>query len=956
MCTPSECDYLPQAPSPTRRPSKGFLSALPARRSPSPVRSSCPTTPEHEVPSPIQPSSAGSSSSGRFPFSSRKASQVFSASAPATPHLGSPADTPSRKNSDPGNVPLSPSNAASPPVVASSASQAIPVSSSQPSPTNKSPKHKDGPLHDLKRFLNHHMPHHHPHTPSSTTASTAPSTGIITPAEPSQIITEQRRGSVFEQTGSLLDAAEQATLAGKDEHHGDGHNGKHHRFTSLLRAHKEKNSIPRGQSSVRKSPSPSASSVNTASTTINSRSPPRTIDSESSDAAPPSETPSKKRSPSKTSRQTSSHYPSNVPSLSSATQVHLSKKYGKWGRVLGSGAGGTVRLIKASSKHGGTVYAVKEFRPKRQGESEREYQKKVTAEFCVGSTLKHKNIIETVDIVSDHGHYYEVSLFPFFLVRSGVFAEMSCMLSHLCQVMEYAPFDLFSVVMTGKMARPEIYCVFRQICDGVEYLHSLGLAHRDLKLDNCVMTTDHVVKLIDFGTATVFHYPGKKQTLATGVVGSDPYLAPEILQTTEYDPRKTDVWSVAIIFLCMILRRFPWTIPDPKTDPSFRAFVHAHPKLSEKPPQKKKSVESVKKEAEAAAETEANEEAKPSSSPKRAPTLNGHLTDIDRRDNERGNSSDSGSSIEPDRLSVARTCSSSATSLTVPSNELPLHMSSMATCSTPALPALLSVGLVLAPTESPGEMDASVLKFARPGNSTESLPVTMSPEMAHAMNCDDCVPAAIRPSHVRSSTIHNVSPMIEKAALNEDEHGQAAIKEHDYAVQESSESDKEQERGRSSQKSESAPKETEKPSSPRPASSKKAQKSDVSRERRRPRPRADSCASVSTYHSGGAESIFKLLPREARSAIQRMMYVEPSARCTLTDLLKGKGRSADLLCGCNSHDKDSPRCADHDHEPEDEDEGDSWLKSIATCCPGQGPKHTHIKVPVDEKAHKKRFF
>ena len=76
--------------------------------------------------------------------------------------------------------------------------------------------------------------------------------------------------------------------------------------------------------------------------------------------------------------------------------------------------------------------------------------------------------------------------------------------------MEYAPYDLFSVVMSGKMTRPEIYCVFRQICDGVEYLHSLGLAHRDLKLDNCVMTKDTVVKLIDFGTATVFHYPGRR--------------------------------------------------------------------------------------------------------------------------------------------------------------------------------------------------------------------------------------------------------------------------------------------------------------------------------------------------------------------------------------------------------------------------------------------------------------
>ncbi|KAF8350784.1 kinase-like domain-containing protein [Amanita rubescens] len=245
-------------------------------------------------------------------------------------------------------------------------------------------------------------------------------------------------------------------------------------------------------------------------------------------------------------------------SLQDATHARLTKKYGKWGRVLGSGAGGTVRLIKASSKNGGGIFAVKEFKPKRVGESEKEYQKKVTAEFCVGSALKHPNIIETVDIVSDHGHYYEV--------------------------MEYAPYDLFSVVMSGKMTRPEIYCVFRQICNGVEYLHELGLAHRDLKLDNCVMTHNNIIKLIDFGTATVFQYPGKLLTPATGIVGSDPYLAPEVLSKESYDPRKTDVWSVAIIFLCMILRRFPWKIPDPKTDSSFRAFVHAHPDLSLKPP------------------------------------------------------------------------------------------------------------------------------------------------------------------------------------------------------------------------------------------------------------------------------------------------------------------------------------------------------------------------------------
>ncbi|KAJ3810252.1 kinase-like domain-containing protein, partial [Lentinula lateritia] len=230
--------------------------------------------------------------------------------------------------------------------------------------------------------------------------------------------------------------------------------------------------------------------------------------------------------------------------------AHLHKTYGKWGRVLGSGAGGTVRLIKGSQKNGGAIFAVKHFRPKRKDESEKEYQTKVTAEFCVGSALNHPNIIKVVDIITENGHYYEI--------------------------MEYAPYDLFSIVMSGKMTRPEIYCHFRQICEGVEYLHSLGLAHRDLKLDNCVMTRNNIVKLIDFGTATVFHYPGTNTYIkAKGIVGSDPYLAPEILTDEEYDPRKSDVWSVAVIFLCLIFRRFPWKCPDIKTDTSFRAFVDA---------------------------------------------------------------------------------------------------------------------------------------------------------------------------------------------------------------------------------------------------------------------------------------------------------------------------------------------------------------------------------------------
>ncbi|KAH6676495.1 kinase-like domain-containing protein [Halenospora varia] len=223
----------------------------------------------------------------------------------------------------------------------------------------------------------------------------------------------------------------------------------------------------------------------------------------------------------------------------------LTSKYGKFGKVLGAGAGGSVRLMKRSSD--GTTFAVKQFRDRHSYESEKEYAKKVTAEFCVGSTLHHGNIIETLDIIHEKGKWYEV--------------------------MEYAPFDLFAIVMTGKMSREEISCSFLQILSGVTYLHSMGLAHRDMKLDNVVVNEFGIMKIIDFGSASVFKYPFEGGiTLASGIVGSDPYLAPEVYDERKYDPQPTDIWSLAIIFCCMSLRRFPWKMPR-MTDNSYKLFA-----------------------------------------------------------------------------------------------------------------------------------------------------------------------------------------------------------------------------------------------------------------------------------------------------------------------------------------------------------------------------------------------
>ncbi|CAK9437784.1 uncharacterized protein LODBEIA_P21620 [Lodderomyces beijingensis] len=230
----------------------------------------------------------------------------------------------------------------------------------------------------------------------------------------------------------------------------------------------------------------------------------------------------------------------------------LVKKYGKVGKELGSGAGGSVKLITRPSDS--KTFAVKEFRARRSTETLKDYTRKCTAEYCIGSTLKHPNIIKTIDIIHQNHKYFEV--------------------------MEYAPIDFFAVVMSGEMSRAEINCCLKQILEGVSYLHGLGLAHRDLKLDNCVITMDGILKIIDFGSAVIFKYPydqygNSKDSIQPchGIVGSDPYLAPEVLKSpNSYNPQPVDLWSIAIIYCCMTLKRFPWKIPNVEKDNSFKLY------------------------------------------------------------------------------------------------------------------------------------------------------------------------------------------------------------------------------------------------------------------------------------------------------------------------------------------------------------------------------------------------
>jgi Protein kinase domain len=249
-----------------------------------------------------------------------------------------------------------------------------------------------GAIHDLKRFLNHHLPHSHQPSPVHTPKSVDDS-GANTPGESSDNSADGgRRRSFFGSTSaSSLNQASGPATPTTEKHRSGGLLG----FTKINKDKQDKHTDGTN------TPNGSHASVSTAH--------------EGGHHGHHSHDQHHKHHRSNSAGHHNGHehesgHHTPHQSLEDATHATMSKKYGKWGKILGSGAGGTVRLIKGKSKDGGTIYAVKEFRQRKPGESEREYHKKVTAEFCVGSTLKHSNIIETIEIVSDHGHFYEVSL------------------------------------------------------------------------------------------------------------------------------------------------------------------------------------------------------------------------------------------------------------------------------------------------------------------------------------------------------------------------------------------------------------------------------------------------------------------------------------------------------------------------------------------------------------------
>ncbi|KAF1327892.1 Plk/plk-unclassified protein kinase, partial [Globisporangium splendens] len=114
-----------------------------------------------------------------------------------------------------------------------------------------------------------------------------------------------------------------------------------------------------------------------------------------------------------------------------------------------------------------------------------------------------------------------------------------------------------------RISEPEVRFYIRQLIDGIEYLHSNLVIHRDLKLGNLFLTSDMEIKIGDFGLATRLDTMyDRKRTMC----GTPNYIAPEILNGMKGDGHsfEVDIWSMGVVMYTLLVGRPPFETEDVK--------------------------------------------------------------------------------------------------------------------------------------------------------------------------------------------------------------------------------------------------------------------------------------------------------------------------------------------------------------------------------------------------------
>lgn len=243
---------------------------------------------------------------------------------------------------------------------------------------------------------------------------------------------------------------------------------------------------------------------------------------------------------------------------------------------LGSGSFGTV--LKVFDTRTSDVLAMKCI--SKSNIQRNKMGDQVKKEINTMKVLIHPNIVQIRDVLMDRTHLY---ITMDYIEGGEIYSKIAKM---------------------GKMPESLAMGYFRQILEGVKYCHSLNICHRDIKPENILIDKNDVVKIADFGFASLMEIDNYKKPSTYSVIdteSSDPdefiidgaivhdtvspdkgfgmlkskvmkrmsticgtsvYMAPEIMKRGGYFGDKADIWSCGIVLYYLLESSLPFDEND----------------------------------------------------------------------------------------------------------------------------------------------------------------------------------------------------------------------------------------------------------------------------------------------------------------------------------------------------------------------------------------------------------
>ncbi|KAJ3141258.1 Serine/threonine-protein kinase stk11 [Geranomyces variabilis] len=182
--------------------------------------------------------------------------------------------------------------------------------------------------------------------------------------------------------------------------------------------------------------------------------------------------------------------------------------------------------------------------------------------------MRHRNAIRLIDVYckveDDDGN---VGVFNWFSTiedepitwkfEDGTEEDRSVQILKWYLIFEYCPCSLQTLLEQeegGRLSIPRAHWFFVQLMEGVSYLHSQGVIHRDIKAGNMLITPDNTLKISDFGIA---------EMNITSFAGTHQFLSPELAEgVAQCNGEPVDVWACGVTLYNMLTGRYPFEFDE----------------------------------------------------------------------------------------------------------------------------------------------------------------------------------------------------------------------------------------------------------------------------------------------------------------------------------------------------------------------------------------------------------